>query len=148
MVKSPVVYVAGMLRQTGAGIRTTDWSWMLDGMGQVPFYPPNVSGWPANSEWLSTGAVQARFSAANQLIEKTIEDGSIPARQSPDEALADAIRFAGRPWTSRRTEKTLHGYARSSVAGRTDDNEVKHYWPERQRVLRHILLAGPDAQVC
>ena len=148
MVKSPVVYVAGMLRQTGAGIRTTDWSWMLDGMGQVPFYPPNVSGWPANSEWLSTGAVQARFSAANRLIEKTIEDGSIPAKQSPDEALADAIRFAGRPWTSRRTEQTLHGYARSSVSGRTDDNEVKHYWPERQRVLRHILLAGPDAQVC
>ena len=148
MVKSPVVYVAGMLRQTGAGVRTTDWAWMLDGMGQVPFYPPNVSGWPSNSEWLSTGAVQARFSAANRMIEKTIEDGSISSKQSADEALADAIRFAGRPWTSRRTEKTLHGYARASVAGRNEDYEVKHYWPERQRVLRHILLAGPDAQVC
>ena len=148
MVKSPVVFVAGMLRQTGNPIRSEDWAWRLDGMGQVPFYPPNVSGWPSNSEWLSTGAIQARFSAANQLIEKTIEDGSIPRSQSADEALADAIRFAGRPWTSRRTERSLHGYARASVAGRDEDYEVKHYWPERQRVLRHILLAGPDAQVC
>jgi hypothetical protein len=35
-----------------------------------------------------------------------------------------------------------------SVAGRTEKWEVTHYYPEHQRVLRHLLLAGPDAQVC
>jgi hypothetical protein len=42
----------------------------------------------------------------------------------------------------------MRRYAVRSVAGRTDPWEVKHYFPERQRVLRHLLLAGPDAQVC
>lgn len=42
----------------------------------------------------------------------------------------------------------LGRYAVRSVAGRTDDWEIKHFFPERQRVLRHLILAGPDAQVC
>jgi hypothetical protein len=32
-----------------------DW-WPLEGLGQVPFGPPNVAGWPDNSRWLSVGA--------------------------------------------------------------------------------------------
>ena len=42
----------------------------------------------------------------------------------------------------------MRRYARSAVAGRTERWEVDHYYPERQRVLRHLLLAGPEAQVC
>ena len=30
---------------------------------------------------------------------------------------------------------------------RTKGDEAGHYLAERQRVLRHILIAGPDAQV-
>mgnify|MGYP000240418179 CR=1 FL=1 len=38
-----------------------------DAMGQVPFYPPNVSGWPANAAWLSPVHLHARAVLLSQL---------------------------------------------------------------------------------
>jgi uncharacterized protein (DUF1800 family) len=34
--------------------------WMLHQMGQVPFQPPNVAGWPLGRRWLSAGATYVR----------------------------------------------------------------------------------------
>jgi hypothetical protein len=49
---------------------------------------------------------------------------------------------------SKATSSALASYSRRSVAGRDEKWEIKHYYPERERVLRQVLLAGPDAQVC
>jgi uncharacterized protein (DUF1800 family) len=124
------------------------WRWRLDQMGQVPFHPPNVSGWEGGTAWLSTSSIRARFDAASAVLYKTIEDGSISSRQTPRQAIASALAATGRPRVTPRTADALRRYAVASVAGRTRDHEVEHYFPERQRVLRHLLLAGPDAQVC
>jgi uncharacterized protein (DUF1800 family) len=148
MIKPPVVYTAGMLRQTGTYIKTDDWVWMLDQMGQKPFYPPNVGGWNQNEAWLSTGSLRMRFQAAAALLNDAIKDGSVPAQRTPEQALARSRTYAGQPWTSRATTSALASYSRRSVAGKDQKWEIKHYWPERERVLRQILLAGPDAQVC
>ncbi len=40
--------------------------WTLDKMGQLPFYPPNVSGWPSGNRWLSASFALARASVAAQ----------------------------------------------------------------------------------
>ena len=146
-VKPPVVYVAGMLRRLGRSVDRESWSWELDEMGQRPFYPPNVSGWEYNESWLSTATIKSRFQAASSLIEKALQDGSVPKTQTPAQAIEAALKATGRPWTSARTKAGLHAYATSSVRGRDEEWEVKHYYTERQRVLRHLLLAGPDAQV-
>ena len=37
-------------------------------MGQRPFYPPDVGGWPRGSLWLSTTSVAARVWAADKLV--------------------------------------------------------------------------------
>jgi uncharacterized protein (DUF1800 family) len=148
MIKPPVVYVAGMLRQTGTHVTTDDWVWMLDQMGQRPFYPPNVSGWEQNEAWLSTSSLRMRFQAAASLLHDAIEDGSIPASRTPEQALERSLAYAGQPWRSKATDSALASYSRRSVAGKDEDSEAKHYWPERERVLRQVLLAGPDAQVC
>lgn len=79
---------------------------------------------------------------------RDIEDGSIGAGETPARAVARAIAATGRPRVGPRTARAMRRYAVRSVAGRTDGWEVEHYFPERQRVLRHLLLAGPDAQVC
>ena len=96
MIKPPVVYVAGMLRQTGTYITTDDWVWMLDQMGQRPFYPPNVSGWEQNEAWLSTSALRMRFQAAASLLHDAIEDGGIPATRTPQQALDHSPRIRRR----------------------------------------------------
>ncbi len=148
-VKPPLVYVAGMLRKTGMPVNRMDWRWLLDDMGQVPFNPPNVNGWEQNEAWMSTASIRARYSAASTVIDMMkIEDGSIDKKQTPGEAIAMALKATGRPWYSTQTKGAMQYFARTSVEGKTDDWEVEHFWPERQRVLRHLLLAGPDAQVC
>jgi hypothetical protein len=62
-----VEWVVGALRQLGidpgrltAAQRRT----VLGGLralGQVPFRPPSVGGWPAGPAWLTTGSAQARL---------------------------------------------------------------------------------------
>jgi uncharacterized protein (DUF1800 family) len=40
---------------------------VLRGLGQLPLYPPNVSGWPSGQAWLSTAAADLRMAAAADL---------------------------------------------------------------------------------
>jgi uncharacterized protein (DUF1800 family) len=148
MVKPPFVYVAGMIRATRGRVDDEGWVGRLNQMGQVPFHPPNVSGWEGGTAWLSTSSIRARFDAATAVLYETIKDGSVSGRETPQQAIAKAVAATGGPRVGRRTARAMRRYAVRSVAGRTDPREVKPYFPERQRVLRHQLLAGPDAQVC
>ena len=138
----------GCCALTGTPIRDEQWVWRLAQMGQVPFNPPNVSGWEGGTAWLSTGSIQARFEAASAILEHKIGEGSIPRSETAAAAIDKAISATGRPRVGPDTGRALRRYARSAVAGRTEGWEVEHYYPERQRVLRHLLLAGPEAQVC
>jgi uncharacterized protein (DUF1800 family) len=55
---------------------------VLQGLGQVPFYPPSVGGWPSGQAWLSTAAADVRFAAAAALVKKANLDtvsGRAPA---------------------------------------------------------------------
>ena len=61
MVKSPIVYTAGLLRQRGDRVETGDWVWLDAMAGQQLFYPPNVSGWD-ETRWLDT-STRARCTA-------------------------------------------------------------------------------------
>ncbi len=146
-VKPPVVLVAGMIRQTGRHVDTEAWSGELERMGQRPFYPPNVSGWEQNDAWLSTSTIQARFDAAGLLIRDSIRDGGVPKSQTLAQAITAARAWAGDPWTSPRTKRAMTTYGTRLLKDRADGNEADHYFAERQRVLRHMLIAGPDAQV-
>ena len=147
MIKPPVVYVAGMLRQTGTYIHADDWVWMLDQMGQRPFYPPNVSGWEQNEAWLSTSSLRMRFQAAASLLRDAIEDGAIPEERTPEQALEHSLVYAGQPWRSPATSSALKSYSRRSVAGRDEQWEVKHYWPSASACCDRSGSPGPRTGV-
>lgn len=40
----------------------------LTALGQVPFAPPSVGGWPENQAWLSTAASLQRLQLAAQMV--------------------------------------------------------------------------------
>lgn len=69
---------------------------MLSGAGQIPMFPPNVSGWPGGRAWLSTTATLARVNLAS-LLAGLVPEGS-PAHAAATvgdvAALADIL---GRP---------------------------------------------------
>src|SRR4051794_27607814 len=58
MVKSPIVYTAGLLRARKQPLAGVQWPWYTGLAGQKLFYPPNVSGWDDNA-WLDTSTLYA-----------------------------------------------------------------------------------------
>jgi uncharacterized protein (DUF1800 family) len=155
MVKSPLVFVAGALRSSGQGIERDAWGWLLSGMGQLPFRPPSVAGWEWGTTWLSTNAMRVRFDAANYMLDTprmNVDDGSTPPGLSAKRALARARHAVGDPWMSDRTEAELLRVARRLLGERElERGEWRQPKQQRadmcQRVLRQLLLAGPDGQV-
>lgn len=81
LVKQPVEWAVGLAR--AAGVRVTapdddDRKDLLDRLtklGQVPFRPPNVGGWPAGSAWLTPTATVRRVDIATLLLAKASLDG-------------------------------------------------------------------------
>lgn len=71
-VIGPVEWMVGVLRalrvplERDATVRKV--ASALQSLGQLPFYPPSVGGWPSGPVWLSTAAADLRFRAAATLL--------------------------------------------------------------------------------
>jgi uncharacterized protein (DUF1800 family) len=126
LVKQPVEWLVGAMRQLGlrpGNLSDTTMEQVLYGLerlGQVPFAPPSVAGWPTGSSWLTAGAAQVRLNLAGKLADMVTLDRLDP------EALAHLLAVDG--WTDRT-------YA--ILKGRTDP-----------RHLLTLGLASPEYLVC
>jgi uncharacterized protein (DUF1800 family) len=88
IVNTPVEWVVGLVRTlrvplgTPGQLKKVDA--MLKGLGQRPFYPPDVGGWPHGRVWLSTASADLRLSSAVALARQgdlsVIEDTGYPDR--------------------------------------------------------------------
>jgi hypothetical protein len=139
MVKPPIVFVAAGLRNTRRFIKSNSWSWLLDNMGQVPFYPPNVSGWKQGPAFLNTNTAHAYWQTTGYLLYQTIND---PGNQTPQAAVTAAVSALAHPWASSDTRAKLVTYA-TDYATRNGPLD-SHDHVERQTVIRAMLMAGPD----
>jgi len=146
LVKGPIVFVASTLRMTGQFITEDAWAWLLDGMGQVPFYPPNVSGWDQGAAWLNTNSAHAYWQTTDYLIRNTVGD---PGQESAKDAVSRALAALSHPWLSSGARTKLEGYAQAFFDAHSSTSGGQpvlgaHDRVERQRVLRALILAGPD----
>ena len=70
-VNTPVEWLVGVLRALRVPIDTPAHRRLADAtlhaLGQRPFYPPSVGGWPRGQVWLSTASAGARLRAATRL---------------------------------------------------------------------------------
>ncbi|MGI5498910.1 DUF1800 domain-containing protein [Lentzea sp. CA-135723] len=107
LVKQPVEWAVGLMR--AVGVRPRDLTRKqadallkaLRGLGQTPFRPPSVGGWPAGGAWLTTATWPSRLDLA-----KIVAD-----RAKPDLGTADRIegvrRLLGVDSWSDRTRTAL-----------------------------------------
>jgi uncharacterized protein (DUF1800 family) len=84
VVNTPVEWLIGVVRALKAPIDEPE---LLEAivvaltvMGQRPFYPPNVGGWPSGQAWLSTSSISARAWAADKFTQSgdlsTVEEAA------------------------------------------------------------------------
>ena len=60
LVRSPLEFIVNLMYFTGYRGAEMNPQWYLEGMGQVPFNPPNVAGWKTNSYWVNTSVFGSR----------------------------------------------------------------------------------------
>jgi uncharacterized protein (DUF1800 family) len=84
LVKQPYEWVVGAQRVLGVTMPDTLVLTTLRSLGQLPFAPPSVGGWPEGVAWLSTSATEARVTFATALVAKAdlsaLADESATAR--------------------------------------------------------------------
>jgi uncharacterized protein (DUF1800 family) len=81
VVKTPVDLVVGLARtlHIDPDERVLP---LLAGLGQIPFVPPDVAGWPANEAWLSTASALLRLQLANFVSERVSTAALVGERAS------------------------------------------------------------------
>ena len=60
LVRSPLEFIVNLLYFTGYRGAQMNPQWYVEGMGQIPFNPPNVAGWKTNAYWVNTSVFGSR----------------------------------------------------------------------------------------
>ena len=90
LIKSPIDLIVGSVHVLGLPVpEKTGLVRMLQGLGQVPFDPPNVKGWVGGESWITTYTLLLRQQFLRRMIEATTV--------APMEASAAGMMMAQRP---------------------------------------------------
>jgi uncharacterized protein (DUF1800 family) len=108
VVNTPIEWLVGVMRALRVPIdnpaQRKHAGATLQALGQRPFYPPSVGGWPHGEVWLSTASAGARLRAATQLARA----GDLSSIESADDDRIDAVGYLiGVGAWSDRTVKAL-----------------------------------------
>jgi uncharacterized protein (DUF1800 family) len=139
LLRSPVDFVVASFRHTGLDMAGLSPLPRLGPMGQVPFSPPDVSGWGANEYWLATNFVADRMAWAGQVARRMRTVNSFPF--SPNgktvaAAVAEALQALGVLEPSDRTVAELSVWLADAR---------QHGW-DQARGLAYLILVSPEFQ--
>lgn len=74
IVKSPVELIVGTARSLGTEIPNLSHAvWVLEDMGQSPFLPPNVGGWPGGTAWINDATASTRATVLTEFLDLDAE---------------------------------------------------------------------------
>ena len=116
VVREPVLWLVGALRALrlpASKLPPAVLAAALTGLGQVPFAPPNVGGWPAGPQWLTTAAALTRLQLARTLA--TLGDISPVSDAAAAERVDAATTLLGLPALTDRTRGALRTLAKDPV---------------------------------
>jgi len=106
LIKSPVELVVGTVHVFGLPVpEKTQLVRMMAGLGQSPFDPPNVKGWPGGESWITTNTLLLRQQFLRRIVEATTVssmDGNMMGGAMNGPA-ANGAAAAGRP--NRRADR-------------------------------------------
>ena len=112
-VKSPVEWFVGVCRalrlQPSKLITFAQIPQYLDKLGQVPFVPPNVGGWPYDEAWLNLASAQYRITFADYLLQQA--DLSFLKNLTGAEAVQSVMDLLGIAAFTQRTRAALRDVA-------------------------------------
>jgi uncharacterized protein (DUF1800 family) len=152
LVRSPVEFVVALLHATGRRSAAATPLWLMQGMGQRPLFPPNVSGWKHNGYWVNASAMAKRTETVRSIIWRSMQgywggDGLLHLkhgtiarndvqetwRDQPLKVIDEILRLADLELTPNSYE-ALAAFARNSERWERSD-------------LFHLVMLAPELQV-
>jgi hypothetical protein len=152
LVRSPVEFVVAALVATGRRSIEATPLWLMQGMGQRPLFPPNVSGWKHNGYWVNASAMSKRTDTARSFAWRSMTGywsgdglihlggGTISRTELQDDYAEQPVALL-----DRFTELMGITLSASSHQALADMSQQMSRW-ERSDLLSMILLA-PDFHV-
>jgi uncharacterized protein (DUF1800 family) len=158
LIKPPIIFAAGVLRQLSGRLRGNFLRGALINMQQQPYRPPNVAGWEGGQSWLNTNTVMGRFDMiyrAQHLKYSSYYDWATassepynatyyppdPGTQTAQAAVESAWASVNRPWISDATRSALITWAGTAATGTVQQRRQRFY------ALQAMILGGPDGKV-
>jgi uncharacterized protein (DUF1800 family) len=108
LVREPALWLTGALRAMNVPATKVPAGSLaagLNGLGQMPFAPPNVGGWPAGTPWLTTASALARLNLARAVV--NVGDISPVTAAPPNTRVAATAALLGLPAFTLRTAAAL-----------------------------------------
>jgi uncharacterized protein (DUF1800 family) len=141
-VRSPVDFVVALEFYTGFRGANVNPQWYLDGMGQVPYAPPNVAGWKTNGYWVNTSVMGARAEFARGVTWQLRNNNAneISKGRTPDQVVDFVAQMFGLS-LSAATRKALLDYVAVQRA-----NEPWIGWWESTNLLTMAMMT-PEMHV-
>ncbi|POY37123.1 DUF1800 domain-containing protein [Solitalea longa] len=100
-IKSPVEFIVGLNRQFYISYESTDMLLFLQkALGQVLFYPPNVSGWPGGKNWIDSSTLMYRLKTPSVILNSGIIE--IAGKADPEEEAEIALMKNQSPQIQRK----------------------------------------------
>lgn len=159
LVKSPVEYVIGMLKDINASNVEGTIARAAAGMGQVLFNPPTVKGWDGGLSWINSSYFFDRVNLANLVVSSRGQQGLrydpyTLIGQKPDAALAVVNTLIGSLLdgnTSDVTREAVVEYLNGGSKLAAKDFELAASGKplgkpldSRLRGTLHLLMSSPD----
>jgi uncharacterized protein (DUF1800 family) len=140
LVRSPFDFIVAALRHTGMSAADIRPQWLMPGMGQELFRPPNVDGWGTNAYWISTSAAWAKSTLADQIAWKANERNLLSGseKRSVADAVSVALQHFDITQPSATTRAAMEQFVRSERSSRK--------WAERWGLVS-LALMSPEFQL-
>ena len=140
LVRSPFEFIVAALRHSGRSAAEIRPQWLMPGMGQELFRPPNVDGWGTNRYWLSTSASWAKATLADQIGATAGTVGLLEGSEerTPAEAVTVALGTFGIAQPSATTRAAMEQFVRAERSSRK--------WGERSGLVT-LALMSPEFQL-
>ncbi|MFW2334677.1 DUF1800 family protein [Ilumatobacter sp.] len=152
LVRSPVEFLVALLVATGRRSAEATPLWLMEGMGQRPLYPPNVSGWKHNAYWVNASAMAKRTETARSIAWRSMQgfwngDGLIHLKNGTIARTDITETWSDQPLMMldeliRLTDVELSSGSYAALAAFANNS------PRWDRVdLFHLMLFTPELQV-
>ncbi|MND32502.1 hypothetical protein D3C80_230790 [compost metagenome] len=104
-IKSPIEFIVGLTRQFNVSYGDTSMLLFLQrALGQMLFYPPNVSGWAGGKNWIDSSTLMYRLKIPSVVINEGIID--LAGKADPEEEAQIAMMEKYSTQIQRRVQAT------------------------------------------